>query len=145
MLATIPAVVLIAVGALGVVAYALTSPERTKTSTATGESSTASGGSAATPRQPDAVGRPERVGPAPEPRAANVDSARRATPVADSVRSDTTRPANPSRPRRARPPEVVPGWLPQGAKAWTPGDTNRTAKPDSSPRPAIRPDSVPPA
>ena len=147
MLATIPAVVLLAVGALGMVAYALTSPERAKTSTATGESSAASGSSTATPRgQPDSAVREERTVP-PEPRPANVDSARPATQVADSsaVRSDTARQVNPRRPTRARAPEVVPGWLPQGAKTWTPGDSNRRAKPDSSPRPGVRPDSTPSA
>jgi hypothetical protein len=148
MLATIPAVVLMAVGALGVVAYALTSPERAKTSTATGESSAASGSPAATARrQRDTVARPEPAVPSPAARPANADSARPGARVADSsvTRSDTARPAVPRRPRRDRPPEVVPGWLPQGAKTWTPGDTNRTAKPDSSPRPGVRPDSTPPA
>jgi hypothetical protein len=148
LLTTIPAVVLMAVGALGMAAYALTSLERPGTSSATGESSAASGGAVATPSvQPDAAAEEGRVAPSPEPRAANADSARRGTQGADpsAARADTSRPVVQRRPRRPRAPEVVPGWLPQGTKAWTPGDTNRAAKPDSVRRPGVRPDSAPPA
>jgi len=148
MLAAIPAVVLLAVAALGVAAYALTSPERAATSSATGESSSATSSPGAAPRtQADSIGQPGRAALPPTAPAADADSARRATPLADSspTRPDTTRRVAPRRPRAARPPEIVPGWLPQGAKAWTPGDTNRPAKPDSATRPGVRPDSVPPA
>jgi len=147
MLATIPAIVLLAVAALGVAAYALTSPGRAETSTATGESSSAASGSAGAKRgQVDSIGQPERAVPSPEARRANADSARPSTPVADTsaARPDTGRPVNPRRTRRPRPPEVVPGWLPQGTKTWTPGDTNRPVKPDSAARPGVRPDSSPP-
>lgn len=148
MLATIPAVVLMAVAALGVAAYALTSRERAEASTATGESSSATSDSAGAQRGlTDSVRQTEPVGPAPSPRRPNADSARRATPLADSssARSDTTRPVLTPRPRRPRAPEVVPGWLPQGAKTWTPGDANRPVKPDSAARVRARPDSSPPA
>ena len=147
LLATIPAVVLVAVAALGLAAYALTSPKRAATSSATGESSSASSPALA-PRTPaDSIGRPGRAALPDTAPPATADSARRATPLADSAptRPESTQRVTPRRPKAARPPEIVPGWLPQGAKAWTPGDTNRPAKPDSTPRPGVRPDSVPPA
>jgi hypothetical protein len=148
MLATIPAVVLLGVAALGMAAYGLTSSGRAATATAGGESTPPARrapAAAATLHEPaDSLAKPPMTGPASERRATGADTARVATPFADSsrARADTARAASPRRPRRARAPEVVPGWLPQGGKTWTPRDTNRPVRPDSA-VPRVRPDTVP--
>jgi len=45
---------------------------------------------------------------------------------------------------RARTPQVVPGWLPQGERTFTPTDTTAGRKPDST-RPRVPPDTMPQA
>ena len=69
------------------------------------------------------------------------------TPVQDSAvaraaADSGARPPAPQAPRR-RTPEVVPGWLPQGQRTFTPVDTTAGRRADSSTRP-VRPDTTPP-
>jgi hypothetical protein len=49
-----------------------------------------------------------------------------------------------ARARRARTPQVVPGWLPQGQRTFTPIDTTVGRKPEST-RPRVPPDTMPQA
>jgi hypothetical protein len=153
-LATIPAVVLGGVAALGVAAYGLTSGGpggRPATAAAAGEPAPAARKETAAPTAlrhapSDSIATLPAMVPPFVPRGAGEGGASPAPPpVADSsrVRSDTARVVIPRQPRRPRAPEVVPGWLPQGAKTWTPRDTNRAEKPDSGPMPRARPDTVP--
>ena len=136
-LIAIPPIVLALSAALGAAAYfASATPRRTNAaaggqrSTLTGE--TARGSAAPAPRQP--------------PFSSSADSARaNAKPPAAADSPATTNSTTPPRRPRARPaPEVVPGWLPQGHKAWTPRDTIRRGRPDSSPLPPKR-DTLPDA
>ncbi len=148
-LAAIPVLVLALVTALGVTVYALASRTRAEAPAA----------------RADGFRPPERVSSTPDPvrdhltdsgraasttsglRPTSVDSAPRAIDTADSVGASAPSAVAPVR-RRARrdsAPEVVPGWLSQGAKTWTPADTARRARPDSATAPRVRPDTVPPA
>jgi len=136
-LIAIPPIVLALSAALGAAAYfASATPRRTNAaaggqrSTLTGE--TARGSAAPAPRQP--------------PFSSSADSARanaKPAPAADSP-ATTNNTTPPRRPRAKAVPEVVPGWLPQGHKAWTPRDTIRRGRPDSSPLPPKR-DTLPDA
>ena len=49
-----------------------------------------------------------------------------------------------ARARRGRTPQVVPGWLPQGQRTFTPVDTTAGRRPDST-RQRVRPDTMPQA
>jgi len=53
--------------------------------------------------------------------------------------ADTAAPNRARRARRSRPPEAVPGWLPQGQATFTPKDSSGLRQPDSSAR--ARPDA----
>jgi len=136
-LIAIPPIVLALSAALGAAAYfasatpaGTNAPAGRQGSTLTGE--TARGSAALAPRQP--------------PFSSSADSARaNAKPPAAADSPATTNNATPPRrPRANAVPEVVPGWLPQGHKAWTPRDTIRRGRPDSSPLPPKR-DTVPDA
>jgi hypothetical protein len=136
-LIAIPPIVLALAAALGAAAYfasatpaGTNAPAGRQGSTLTGE--TARGSAAPAPRQP--------------PFSSSADSARaNAKPPAAADSPATTNNATPPRrPRANAVPEVVPGWLPQGHKAWIPGDTIRRGKPRSPPPPPKR-DTVPDA
>jgi hypothetical protein len=146
-LIAIPAVVLAITAALGIAAYAAAahapSPSATRPrSTLTGEAAARdSAGRAPAPTANDSTAAPALPLPptSPAPSVPQPDSARtRPLPPSGAA----TAPA-PRRPRAQRTPELVPGWLPQGQKAWTPADTLPTRKPDSSGTARPRPDTVP--
>ena len=142
MLVAIPGVVLTLTAALGMAAYmATTAAAPTGTararSTLTGETAahdsamrspaTRSDSAASSPTQQPPVT------PQPDTSALNP----RATPPG-AVRATT-----PLRPRVRRAPELVPGWLPQGQKAWTPADTLPPRRPDSLRAAPAKPDTIP--
>lgn len=138
-LSLIPAIVLAISGVLGIAVYA--------TSTTTGRSDTR-GRSARPTIAQDTMRSGDAVRPlppserAPAPVTSNgttLTSRATAGAQADSVAARTAR-------RRLRPPapEIVPGWLPQGEKAFTPVDTAARRRPDSSGvRPPAPPDTMP--
>jgi hypothetical protein len=137
-------VVLAVAAALGGAVYAIASSAPTAPTWARGESATARerpSRDTATARDVDSRPSSESSRPAAVP---NVDSSTRATSVdPQAARGDSAvRRPPPRRPPRQRRVEVVPGWLPQGAKTWTPPESTRTRRPDStSARP--RRDTVP--
>ncbi|MFL5553356.1 MAG: hypothetical protein ACJ770_11195, partial [Gemmatimonadaceae bacterium] len=105
-------------------------------------SATAAGTNAAAGRQRSTLtGETARGSAAPAPRqppfSSSADSASAKVKPAAAVDSPaTTNNTTPPRRPRARPaPDVAPGWLPQGHNAWTPRDTIRRGRPDSSPLP----------
>jgi hypothetical protein len=136
-LIAIPAIVIAISAALGVAVY-FASATPAGTNAAAGRQR-----SMLTGETPRGSAAPARRRP---PFSTSADSARaNAKPTAAADSAATTNNNTPPRRPRARPvPEVVPGWLPQGQKAWTPGDTIRRGRPDSSPVPPKR-DTVPDA
>jgi hypothetical protein len=159
-LVLLPVVVLAITTALGAAAYAVASGGRIQSRVAAGDSrpSSIAGATAI-----DTVGTTVQN-----------DSAQAASPVVDSISAavpDSTRVADgraaaatdsaaadtatldsataARRAQRAATPEVVPGWLPQGKKSWSPIDTSRARRPDSSavPRDSTvrrpKPDTIP--
>jgi hypothetical protein len=146
-LLAIPAIVLALTAALGIAAYvagAASTPRRgppvPERSTLSGE--TASRDSAA--RAPVTSGGsttmpPPQPAPAPAPR----DSAPLSSPATPSgVVGPNGGATAPGRLRRRQVPELVPGWLPQGDKAWTPADTI-PRRPDTSGVVPPKPDTIP--
>ena len=134
-LIAIPPIVLALSAALGAAAYFASATPTGTNATAGRQRSTLTGDTArasAAPRMP--------------PFSTSADSARsNAKPAAAADGPATTNSTTAPRRPRARPvPEVVPGWLPQGHKAWTPRDTIRRGRPDSSPLPPKR-DTLPDA
>ena len=142
-LVVVPALVVVAAGALGAAAYTAVSRGRGRAPTVTAERSSpnvidarfdsiVAGGSVSTPDSAAAS--------APEDTIKRADS----TPVdTAAAKSDSLRKA--ALRRQPSAPEIVPGWLPQGDKSWTPNDSMRTPKPDSTKPVRSKPDTIPPA
>lgn len=100
------------------------------------DASTAAANLATPAARPDTPSTPIPVaGSAASSIAGSVGDSRRAA-ATDSASADSVAAAR--RTRRARRPQVVPGWMPQGRSAWTPVDTSARPRPDSVP-------NVPPA
>jgi hypothetical protein len=141
-LAMIPVIVLAISAALGALTYVAVAgdarngagSERRERSALTGETAAHTD---SLDRKPSLAPRAPGIDSSGTPNAAGV---RPATPT---PRVDSARTAPGTRPRRRRAPDVVPGWLPQGQKAWTPADTIRSATPDSSGTSGARPDTSP--
>ena len=159
-LVLLPVVVLAITTALGAAAYTLASGGRIQSRVATGDSRRSSmagaivtdtGGPVLQNDSAEAASRlvdslsataPQDSTGVADARAAATDSA-----AADSATLDSATAAR--RAQRAATPEIVPGWLPQGKKSWSPIDTNRARRPDSSAVPrdsSVRrpkPDTIP--
>jgi hypothetical protein len=155
-LIAVPAIVLTVIAALGAGAYTLGARGRNQAAAASGESSPL----ANPPLQPGALDstqgqiapRIDSVSasgsvPSADSAAATLDSTRRADSVAvDSALAPLDSAAQAAALRRARRAvEVVPGWMPQGQKSWTPADSIRPRKPDSTKTTPPKPDTLPPA
>lgn len=144
-LIAIPAVVLAITAALGIAAYAAAanapSPPATRSrSTLTGEAAARDSAlRAPAPTANDSTAATSLPPTSPAPSVPQRDSAR-TRPLAPS---GAAAPVPPRRPRAQRAPELVPGWLPQGQKAWTPADTLSPRRPDSSGTARPRPDTIP--
>jgi hypothetical protein len=149
-LIAIPAVVLAITAALGIAAYAAAanapSPPAAPRprSSLTGEAAARDSARDTAVRAPAPTARDSTAATPLPP-----TSPARSVPQPDSARtrplspSGAAAPVPPRRPRAQRAPELVPGWLPQGQKAWTPADTLSTRRPDSSGTGRPRPDTVP--
>jgi len=153
-LVAVPTLVLLIVAALGAGAYALATRNHVRATAATGES-TPPVSPALEPdtSQNQIVPRIDSVsasGSVPSADSA-VGSARDSTRRADSTSVDSLAPRDSAgqaaldRARRRRALEVVPGWMPQGQKSWTPADSTRPRKPDSTTTRPAKPDTLPPA
>ena len=145
LLLLLPIAVLAGATALGVAAYA----------TGSGGTTSASAGDAMPRPRADSGHTPPRVDAmgAGRPGGGESRGLSPQTSLADSGRrpggrpDDTATPSETSatarrRPRRARPPEIIPGWLPQGQPTWVP-DSLARRRPDSVSSPT--PDRRPPA
>lgn len=155
-LIAVPAIVLTVIAALGVGAYTFAARSRAQATAASGESSspaTASQpGSSPDSSQAQVAPRIDSVSasgsiPSADTARASVDSTHRADSVAvDSALAPLDSAAQAAALRRARRAvEVVPGWMPQGQKSWTPADSIRPRKPDSTKTTRPKPDTLPPA
>jgi hypothetical protein len=143
LMVVLPLVVVAAVTALGIAAYRAASGDSlaearidstgtasgaraadadssSPTMTATGELDSTRADSARRSAPDAASGAPPAISPGRTP----LDRSRDSAAVADSI-------ARSRRARRRRAPEVVPGWLPQGQRTFTPVDTS-AAKRDST-------------
>ena len=156
-LVLLPVVVLAITTALGAAAYALASGGRIQSRVAAGDSRPASvagatvtdtGGTAPQNDSAEAASRLVDSLSATAPK----DSTRVADArvAGDSATLDSATMNSTMTARRARrAPEVVPGWLPQGQKSWSPIDTTRGPRPDSSAAPRDstvrrpKPDTIP--
>lgn len=129
-LAATPLVVLLVSGALGVAAYAaggIPGPESARGQPH--ETSAVSTGTVPRTSAPDPL---------------REDPPRDSMAAVGSVAADTGgRSARVPAPRQRRKVDVVPGWLPQGSPAWTPGDTSPWPVADSTAKARTKPDTVP--
>lgn len=143
-LALLPVVVLGVVGTLGMAVYAVSSG-RVATPAASGDPRLAADTAAAVgPRGAPVT---ETLPPTATPSVTPTESGAASTQSNRSTRSDSaTRPATagaaPKAAPRTRRVEVVPGWLPQGRRTFTPIDTARARK-DSASVPSGKPATLP--
>jgi hypothetical protein len=142
-IALLPVVVLGVVGALGMAVYAVSSGRVAHPASGESRLATDTAAEVAPPRAPVGETLPATATPSVTP----TESSAAATQSNRSTGSDSaTRPASggaaPKPAPRTRRVEVVPGWLPQGRRTFTPIDTARARK-DSASVPAGKPDTLP--
>jgi len=142
LLIILPLVVLAGAAALGVAAYATGSGGRRTPGPSVDPAIAARADSAESARRADSsIGGRDSISVPASPAASDADSARAAAARTDSIGGSTDSLPR-RRVRRARPPEVMPGWLPQGQPTWSP-DTLAARRRDTLPVPP--PNRRPPA